>query len=124
MKSSAQDVVSAVQGLAKTLLVALSSSDEPGEEYLSKVGEIHHAIDRIRGSGGLSSNNVAAAHKIWVADQGSLADALSELQDMAEPKDEEADDDFDDGWNELGIESSPNLTGEELERLKKVRSLR
>lgn len=122
MKSSAQDVVAAVRGLAQTLLSTLSSSGEPGEEYLSKVGEVHHAIDRIRGSDGLSRNNVAAALKIWAADQGSLADALSELQEMAQPKDE-ADDDFDDGWDELGIEPSSSLTGEELERLKKVRSL-
>jgi hypothetical protein len=121
MQSSAQSVVAAIHGLTQTLISDLSSSNDPGEEYLSKVGEIHHAIDRIRGSNGLSSNNVAAAHKIWTADQGSLTDALSELQEMAESKDE-GDDVFDDGWDELGLNASQTLAGEELERLKKVRS--
>ncbi|TEB31310.1 hypothetical protein FA13DRAFT_1732759 [Coprinellus micaceus] len=122
MQSSAQSVVAAIHGLTQTLISDLSSSNEPGEEYLSKVGEIHHAIDRIRGSNGLSSNNVAAAHKIWTADQGSLTDALSELQEMAESKDE-GDDVFDDGWDELGLNASQTLAGEELERLKKIESI-
>ncbi|KAJ3531422.1 hypothetical protein NMY22_g8162 [Coprinellus aureogranulatus] len=122
MRASARGVVSAVQGLAQTLVSDLSSSSEPGEDYLSKVGEVHHAIDQLRGSNGLSSNNIAAARKIYLADQGSLADALSELQEMGDPKGNR-DDDFDDGWDALGIEASPGLTKEELERLRKVRFL-
>ncbi|KAF6765202.1 hypothetical protein DFP72DRAFT_335888 [Ephemerocybe angulata] len=120
LQSSAQTVVSAIQNLAQTLLT-VSSPEKEGEEYLAKVGEIHHAIEQIRGTGGLSNNNVAAVHKVWLADQASLVDALQELKEIAESG--EDGEDFDDGWNELGVEPSPKLTEEELRRLNKVESI-
>jgi hypothetical protein len=119
LQLAARSVISAIQGLAETLLSDANATKEPSDAYLSKVGEVHDAIDKLRSNtDGLSSNNVAAARKVWAADQSSLSDALRELQDMPESGD---DDGFDDGWDELGIDSSSNkLSPEELERLRKV----
>jgi len=118
MKSAAEKVVSSVQQLSKALLSDLASTSGKAETYLTSVGEVHQAIESIRGSGGLSTNNVDAVAKVWSADQGSLADALLELQEIPESRND--NDDVGDGWDELGIDSSPNLTPNELERLKRV----
>ena len=118
MQSAARSVICAIQGLAETLLSDANATKEPGDVYLSRVGEVHDAIEKLRSTtDGLSSNNVAAARKVWAADQSSLSDALKELQDMPDS----GDDEFDDGWDELGIDSSSNeLSPEELETLRKA----
>lgn len=119
-QESAQSVVSSIQQFARTLLSDIEASKTDGDQYLARVGEVHHAIDRIRGPDGLSANNVAAVRKICSANQASLEDALRELQEMAEDDEGGDGDDFDDGWDELGIEPSAKLTPAELGRLKKV----
>ncbi|KAJ2931407.1 hypothetical protein H1R20_g5765, partial [Candolleomyces eurysporus] len=122
LQSAARSVISAIQGLTETLLSDTTATKEPSDVYLSKVGEVHDAIDKLRsGTDELSSNNVTAVRKIWTADQSSLSDALRELQEIPESGD---DNDFDDGWDELGIDSSSNkLSPGELERLRKVESI-
>ncbi|KAK0459725.1 uncharacterized protein EV420DRAFT_286608 [Desarmillaria tabescens] len=120
-----RDVIKSV----KSLLAIFDASEtrvlEPGDEYLVKTGEIHHLIDRARSTSGdgLSIDNLSAVRKKWQQDSGPLDDGLKELNDMIEYDAEAEEDNEDDGWDELGLESVKCLDEKELERTKQVHTI-
>ncbi len=111
---------------AKSLLAIFDAPEtrdlESGDEYLVKTGEIHHLIDKARSSsgGGLSVDNLSAVRKKWLEDSGPLDDGLKELNDMIEYGGEDAEDNKDDEWDELGLGSVKCADEKELERTKQV----
>ncbi|TFK29936.1 hypothetical protein FA15DRAFT_630677 [Coprinopsis marcescibilis] len=115
-KSVATGVIGPLAQLAKALLQNATSSGPPtsDESIVRRAAEVHHAIDKGRG---LSASNHVAIRSIWKMDQASLGDAMNELNEMSTP-DPNGYSDFDDGWDELGIEPSKEMTLTELERLK------
>ncbi|KAF8201839.1 hypothetical protein BJ912DRAFT_1117585 [Pholiota molesta] len=125
----AHGVIGAVQALGITLQSSSATSTNTTEEYLVRTGEIHELIDNARKTGGLSLNNRDAVRKIFVRDQDSLADAVEEIQEMCKPPSAEEDkldddeEDFDDGWSELGISSNQKLSPAELIITEKVQAL-
>jgi Grap2 and cyclin-D-interacting len=121
-KSVSKNVASTLKQFGTILLEHQESKQTSADEtYLAKAAEIHHVIDKARDANGLSPNNHTAVRKIWAVEQGSLDDALNEIRDQLQNDPGNEADDFDDGWNELGIEAPSKMSPEELERLNKVR---
>ncbi|KAI5900363.1 uncharacterized protein SCHCODRAFT_01168033 [Schizophyllum commune H4-8] len=102
-----------------------ASAGSDSKEYLFRTGSVHEIIDAARGVQGISVDNIAAVKKKWVGNQAPLEDGIKELAESiedaksgpAEEKDDE--DDFDDGWDELGISSNDKMSPEELARAEK-----
>ncbi|KAL1717528.1 hypothetical protein EV715DRAFT_274220 [Schizophyllum commune] len=102
-----------------------ASAGSDSKEYLFRTGSVHEIIDAARGVQGISADNTAAVKKKWVENQAPLEDGIKELaesiedakSEIAEEKDDE--DDFDDGWNELGISSNDKMGPDELARAEK-----
>lgn len=115
----ARNVISAVRSLAQTLL-----ENDPAQSHLIRTGEVHELIDRAKKPGGLSTSNLDAVRKLWSQKHDSLMDGYEEIQEIcnqSEGDDEDDGDGFDDGWDELGINSKQKLSVPELERATKVR---
>jgi len=127
-ESVAKNVISAVKSLVQSLRSPPVGNVPSTEQYLVRTGEVHDIIDRVRKAGGLSSNNRDAVRKVWLQDHDSLQDGAEEIKEICKPavsnaKDEDEDEEaFDDGWEELGIDSSQTLSPSELDRAEKVRS--
>ncbi|EAU88543.1 hypothetical protein CC1G_04249 [Coprinopsis cinerea okayama7 len=121
-KSVAKTVINPLKQLAQVFLDHANGEKVNDDAYLSKTGEVHHAIDKARSSpGGLSSSNHIAVKKAWGLHQGSLIDAMDELKELSESEGSPGStDDIDDGWDELGIDAPSKMSAEELGRLKKV----
>ncbi|KAH6918587.1 hypothetical protein BKA70DRAFT_20840 [Coprinopsis sp. MPI-PUGE-AT-0042] len=120
-KIVSRNVASTLQQFGTILLEhQLAKEASTDETYLAKAAEIHHVIDKARDANGLSPNNHTAVRKIWVVEQGSLDDALNEIRDLLKDDPDNEAEEFDDGWNELGIEAPSKMSPDELERLKKV----
>lgn len=126
----ARDVLEAIKSLAQTFITidaeGSSSRGEAGDEYLIRTGTVHDIIDKARGQNGFSRDNVASVKKIWKRNQESLDDGVNEVRETLENAENgqeptEEEDDFDDGWAELGISSNVKPSAIELERIKKVR---
>jgi hypothetical protein len=121
--SVAEDVIQSVRALLELFLTNETYGVEhAGNEYLVRTGAVHDLITKARAPGGVSSNNLASVRKKWKQDYDAMDDGLNEISEMI--KDAQAstgDDDFeDDGWDELGIQSSTRMDQTELERAKKV----
>jgi hypothetical protein len=126
----AKDVLEALNSLVQTFIVINSSSSgEAGSEYLIRTGAVHEIIDKARSPDGLSGSNLAAVTKILKRNQESLDDGLAEVRETMENAEssedgtgegQSEDEDFDDGWAELGISSKTMPSATELERIKKV----
>ncbi|KIY50848.1 hypothetical protein FISHEDRAFT_6081, partial [Fistulina hepatica ATCC 64428] len=117
-----KEVFEAVQALAQVFL------DPPvpdeNKEYLIKTGVVHDLVDNARKPGGLSKSNLGAVRRRWKRDQVVLEDGLSEVDDMIDDRqDDEVLDDFDDGWDELGLPSGKKMSDHEIARAKKVRPM-
>jgi len=128
------DLAGDVFEAAKSLLNSFSSTEvtnsrtgqgKAGEEYMIRTASLHAIIDRARSSNGLSDSNLSAVRKAWVQHRSSLEDGLQELTEMIEEAGTEnaQKDDFEDGWDELGLDSGQKLGGIELARAKKVRRI-
>ncbi|TRM58662.1 hypothetical protein BD626DRAFT_573426 [Schizophyllum amplum] len=95
------------------------------KEYLFRTGSVHEIIDAARGAKGISDNNTVAVKKKWAANQAPMEDGIKELAESIEkaksesPAEEETEDDFDDGWDELGISSDDKMDADELVRAEK-----
>ena len=115
--SLARQVVDAVRSFAQTLNATI---DNPGiaGDYLVRTAAVHDLIDKARGPDGLSADNVTAVRKLWLSDHASLVDGYEELVQMIEDVPNEGEE-FDDGWDDLGLNTVP-LSAIEIERAKKV----
>ena len=121
--SVAQTVIRAVESLAQMFLV--STEGTVTEEYLVRTGTVHDLIDMARKPGGLSLTSRDAVRKRWLQNHESIVDGVEEIQQICKPAsaDDSEDDNFvDDGWEELGITSTPKLSPAELDRTEKVGS--
>ena len=116
--SLVQNVIGAVKSLAQTFLDPTGTATE---EYLVRTGTIHDLIDMARKPGGLSMTSRDAVRKRWLQNHESIVDGAEEIQQVCSPKDTEGDDFIDDGWEELGIDST-KLSPSELDRTEKVGS--
>ena len=116
--SLVQNVIGAIQSLAQ---IFLDSSTTATEEYLVRTGTIHDLIDMARKPGGLSMTSRDAVRKKWLQNHESIVDGAEEIQQVCSPKDTGGDDFIDDGWEELGINST-KLSPSELDRTEKVGS--
>ncbi|KAF7976299.1 hypothetical protein HWV62_5814 [Athelia sp. TMB] len=131
--TTVRDVIEAVRALIQTFLALQShagtGTGQAGEEYMVRTAGVHDLIDKAKGPNGLSKDNMGAVRKVWTQDRGSLEDGFREVGEMIEEAEEEGgdeaeDDDEDDGgWGELGLGHSVKMTGDELERTKRVHSL-
>ena len=83
-----------------------------------RTAAVHDLIDKARGPDGLSADNVTAVRKLWLSDHASLVDGYEELVQMIEDVPNEGEE-FDDGWDDLGLNTVP-LSAIEIERAKKV----
>ncbi|KAK0483623.1 hypothetical protein IW261DRAFT_968786 [Armillaria novae-zelandiae] len=119
------DVIKSVKSLLTVFDASETRVVEPGDEYLVKIGEIHHLIDGARSSSGdgLSVDNLSAVRKKWLQDSGPLDDGLKELNDMIEYGGEDAEEDKEDDWDELGLGSVKCADEKELERTKQVHTI-
>lgn len=116
--SLAQNVIRAAESLAQNFL---DSTTTATEEYLVRTGTIHDLIDIARKPGGLSMTTRDAVQKRWLQNHESIVDGAEEIQQICSPEDTEGDDFIDDGWEELGINST-KLSPSELDRTEKVGS--
>ncbi len=121
----ARGVINAVRSLGITLASASDTSTGSTEEYLVRTGEVHELIDTAKKNNSLSLNNRDAVRGIFVRNHESLTDAAEELQEICKPvddngSDDEGEDGFDDGWEELGISSNDKLSSSELLVTEKV----
>ena len=121
-----EDVVESIRSFIRIFLPLendTAKSRSAGEEYLIRVGTVHDVIDKARGPNGLSRDNATAVRKRWSTDGASLEDCLRELSEMIDGEESRSessgeDDSFDDGWDELGIQSGDKMSPKELERAK------
>lgn len=121
----ARGVINAIRSLGITLASSSDTSSGSTEEYLVRTGEVHELIDTAKKNNSLSLNNRDAVRAVFARDHESLKDAAEELQEICKPVDEngsddDGEDDFDDGWEELGISSNDKLSPSELLVAEKV----
>ncbi|KZP11986.1 hypothetical protein FIBSPDRAFT_836920 [Athelia psychrophila] len=135
--ATVRDIIEAVRALVQTFLVlqshagSRSGTGQAGEEYMVRTAGVHDLIDKAKGPNGLSRDNMGAVRKIWTQDRGALDDGFREVGEMVEDAEDEGNDEanededveMDDGWGELGLGKSEKMTGDELERTKKVHDL-
>ena len=112
-----QNVIGAIESLAQVFLDPTTAT----EEYLIRTGTIHDLIDIARKPGGLSMTSRDAVRKRWLQNHESIVDGAEEIQQVCNPIDTQGDDFIDDGWEELGINST-TLSPSELDRTEKVGS--
>ncbi|KAF9451025.1 hypothetical protein P691DRAFT_773412 [Macrolepiota fuliginosa MF-IS2] len=126
-----KDVLEAIKSLVQTFITinagGSASSGAAGDEYLMRTGTVHDVIDGARGQDGFSGNNLVAIKKVWKRNQESLDDGIREVHEIMEDAEKTGDelaegveDDFDDGWAELGISPNAKPSATELERIKKI----
>ncbi|KAI6039074.1 hypothetical protein EDC04DRAFT_2688949 [Pisolithus marmoratus] len=104
-----------------------STSGVAGEDYLIRTAALHDLITRAQGSNGIPKDNRSAVRQHWSIDKATLEDGLSEVARMIEETERDdvnhltaEDDDFDDGWDELGLGNNTTLNKDELARAKSV----
>ena len=121
--STAEDVIESVRALLQSFLANETHNAEPsGNEYLVRIGAVHDRITKARAPGGVSADNLASVRKKWEEDHVAMVDGLHELDEMikhAQGSGNEEDLE-NDGWDELGLQSSQKMDQTELERAKKV----
>ncbi|KAJ3814252.1 hypothetical protein F5876DRAFT_33301 [Lentinula aff. lateritia] len=121
--SVAIDVVETVQTLTTVFLEIEGSSERSrtGDEYLVRTGAVHSIIDIARhAEDGLSENNLTAVRRLWFKDAGALEDGVREVVEMIEDVQSGITTEYEDGWDELGLEPSQPLTEQELKVAQKV----
>ncbi|KAJ7721695.1 hypothetical protein B0H14DRAFT_586330 [Mycena olivaceomarginata] len=91
-----------------------------------RTATVHSVLDRARAC---SSNNLLAVRKRWSEDAASLDDGFREVAEMVEEAEsteedgEDGDEEFDDGWGDIGIGKSQKMNADELDRTKKVHGI-
>ncbi|KAF8212238.1 hypothetical protein K438DRAFT_1484924, partial [Mycena galopus ATCC 62051] len=130
VQSLVKDAIESIKSLAHTFLDieasnSRRSSGQAGDEYMVRTATVHNVLARART---LSANNLLAVRKRWSEDAASLGDGIREVAEMVEDAestehDTEDDDEFDDGWGDIGIGKSQKMNPEELDRTKKVHGI-
>ncbi|KXN89261.1 hypothetical protein AN958_06015 [Leucoagaricus sp. SymC.cos] len=91
-----------------------------------RTGAVHDIIEKARGRDGFPGNNLVAVRKVWKRNQESLNDGLDEVRETMENAEKPEDgvgkeeEEFDDGWTELGISSNVKPSVTEVGRIKKM----
>lgn len=124
VRSTTREIIEAVDLFLQTVIATLGSDGsvqgQGKDVYLIRTGAVHELIEQARGPDGIPDSNVVAVKRRWVEDHRMLKDALQEFEDMMQPSmGDVLEDDFGDGWDELGLGKEP-LTLEELGRVKAV----
>jgi hypothetical protein len=124
VRSTTKEIVQAVDLFLQTVITTLGSdAAAPGQGkdiYLIRTGAVHELIEQARGPDGIPESNVVAVKRHWVEDHRTLKDAVQEFEDMMQPSmGDDLDDEFGDGWDELGV-GKEELSLEELGRVKAV----
>ena len=118
------DVLQATKGFVDNCVLitdGVTPSSKLKATHLYLTGSLHELIDRSRGSGGLSKDNLQAVQKKWSQDRSVLEDGYRELSELL-TSDGVDDDSFgmdSDDEGGLTMDSTP-LTADETERVKKV----
>jgi len=136
VRSTATDVLTALQELAHAHLYLLTKPASRGgaavsrsgsDAYLAKTGVVHELIAQAKADHpkGLSRTNLIAVRKRWREHSEIVADAAATLETEAFPPndgDGDDDDEFDDGWDdpELGLTVPGKLSPEQVELAKNV----
>ncbi|KAM6500524.1 hypothetical protein JOM56_003538, partial [Amanita muscaria] len=126
VNSVVKQVLDGIRSLAQTLLdveahTNRTASGKAGDEYMVRAAAVHDLIDKART--GLSIDNISAVRKLWLRDQASLDDGLSELVEMIDSNDAEDEvEEEEDGWDELGL-ATQKMSPIEVERAKKVQAV-
>ncbi|KAI6005948.1 hypothetical protein EDD15DRAFT_2191288 [Pisolithus albus] len=104
-----------------------STSGMAGEDYLVRTAALHDLITTAQGSNGIPKDNRSAVRQNWSVNKATLEDGVSEVTRMIEEAEGDdanhptADgDDFNDGWDELGLGTNTSLNKDELARSKSV----
>lgn len=103
-----------------------STSGTTGEEYLARTAALHDLITTAQGPNGIPNDNRSAVRQHWSVDKATLEDGLAEVSRMIEEAERDdanhpaEEDDFDDGWDELGLGTNTSLSKDELSRAKSV----
>lgn len=121
--SIAEDIIQSVRTLLQVFLEHETLGAEHAEnEYLVRTAAVHDLITRARAPGGVSSDNLASVRKKWKQDYDAMDDGLNEIGEMIkDAQGSGGNDGFeDDGWDDLGLQSSQKMDQTELERAKKV----
>lgn len=110
LKSFAEVQTKVVQGAKR----ALGSKAGDAERFM-RVGAVHDMIDKAKK---VSKDNVEAVRKRWEQDKAILEDSMREVEEALE--EEAGEDEEDDGWDELGLGGSSEMTNEDRERTTQV----
>ncbi|KAH7889698.1 hypothetical protein F5I97DRAFT_574774 [Phlebopus sp. FC_14] len=121
-------IIESMRAVVQTFLDNATSSDVAGEEYLVRTGTLHELITRARAPSGIPKDNQTAVRHHWKSNQDALDDNLQEVDRMIEEAENDdagndVEDEFNDGWDELGIEHSRKMEEDELARTKNVRQI-
>lgn len=114
--------MSATQDLLQHFLHVLALSSSNPQIYLRLTGTLHELIDQATS---LPEDNRAAVSKQFNDNVSLLTDGIGELEGLISQNESDAplpEDDFDDGWDELGMGSSGSdkMSPDELAVTKKV----
>lgn len=116
VRSRTSDIVDALRALAESLL-----SNAPRQEYLVKTAALHHLITNARSTPGIPKDNQAAVSRAWKLDRDSLEDNLHEIDTMIQDaQSDRTADQFDDGWDDIGLGHPTSMDEHELARAKNV----
>ncbi|TFL07610.1 hypothetical protein BDV98DRAFT_558149 [Pterulicium gracile] len=113
LKSFAEVQTKVVQGAKR----ALGSKAGDAERFM-RVGAVHDMIDKAKK---VSKDNVEAVRKRWEQDKAILEDSMREVEEALE--EEAGEDEEDDGWDELGLGGSSEMTNEDRERTTQILAL-
>ncbi|KAL4074439.1 hypothetical protein V8B97DRAFT_1949784 [Scleroderma yunnanense] len=119
-------IVDALHTLVQNFLDLASAPSvaTAGEDYLVRTATLHDLITSAQGSTGIPKDNQSAVRKHWKCNKESLDDGLTEVARMIEEGDnDDQEDGFDDGWDELGLGGTNPMNKEELNRAKSVHQI-
>ncbi|KAF9227929.1 hypothetical protein BS17DRAFT_774506 [Gyrodon lividus] len=129
-----KEIIEAFRALIQTFLnhaargPQIADSGVSGEEYLVRTGTLHDLITKARRPSGIPKNNQSAVYQFWKSDKESLEDNFQEVDRIIKEAEREGNgddgsDNFDDGWDELGLGDSPKMDKNELARAKNVHQI-
>ncbi|KAI6028400.1 hypothetical protein F5J12DRAFT_903374 [Pisolithus orientalis] len=116
-----KDTTNLVKGILESLRDLVQTF-----KYLARTAALHDLITTAQGPNGIPNDNRSAVRQHWSVDKATLEDGLAEVSRMIEEAERDdanhpaEEDDFDDGWDELGLGTNTSLSKDELSRAKSV----